>query len=197
MIRNQLARVVVCLVAFAAVWATSTTESAAATTQTQHHVRQIHRGWQCAPYARLITPILLRGNAWTWWKKADGQYARGNEPKIGAVMVFKRTKQMPLGHVAVVRRVINDREVWIEHANWARQGTRAAGRVTAGDRMVDLSKNNDWSDVRIVHNGNNSGRANPTYGFIYAPKVDPRTGIEWQSAEDAPGTSDNDDGNNG
>ena len=190
-------RVAVCLVAFSAVWATSPTESIAAATHTHHHVRQIHRGWQCAPYARLITPILLRGNAWTWWKKADGQYARGNAPEIGAVMVFKRTKSMPLGHVAVVRRVINEREVWIEHANWGRHGTRSAGAVSVGDRMVDLSANNDWTDVRIIHNGNLSGRANPTYGFIYAPKVDPRTGIEWQAAEDANDHPTSDDGDNG
>ena len=155
----------------------------------------IWHGWQCATYARVITPINIFGNAWTWWKKATGQYDKGNEPKIASVIVFKRTKIMPLGHVAVVRQVVSDREVLVEQANWARQGTRAAGRVSVDDRVIDVSEKNDWTEVRVWSAAmNDFGRVNPAYGFIYSPDYDQRTGIKWQQAEDAPGKSKRDDG---
>jgi hypothetical protein len=145
-------------------------------------------GWQCAPYAREITPVTLRGNAWTWWQQADGKYERGNEPKIGAVIVFQRTGKMPYGHVGVVRRVVNSREVLLEQANWAPSGTSGRGKISVGDRVIDASPNNDWSVVRVYDKQSKTfGRNNPIYGFIYAPDYDPRTGIEWHAAEDVPG----------
>lgn len=144
-------------------------------------------GWQCAPYAREITPVSLRGNAWTWWQQAEGKYERGTEPKIGAVMVFKRGGKMPYGHVGVVRRVINSREVLLEQANWAARGSEGRGKVTAGDRAIDDSPNNDWSVVRVWHEPSQTfGRGNAVYGFIYAPAYDPKTGIEWHASEDVP-----------
>jgi len=145
-------------------------------------------GWQCATYAREIAPVELRGNAWTWWQQAAGRYDRGQTPKIGAVLVFKRTPAMPAGHVAVVRRVISPREVLVEQANWA---TRAGGRgkVTAGDRVIDISPKNDWTDVRVWYAPvNDFGRNNPSYGFIYAPDYDPKTGIQWNAEETPPGS---------
>jgi hypothetical protein len=182
----HLARIACVLAVFTAACVSAAPEGIAAnTTKTQHHHAKFH-GWQCATYVRLITPILLRGNAWTWWKKADGLYTRGNEPKIGAVMVFKRTKVMPMGHVAVVRRIVSDREVWIEHANWGMGRDR--GRISIGDRVIDVSPNNDWTDVRVWSVGaNDFGRVNDTYGFIYSPDYDQRTGIQWEAAEDVPG----------
>ena len=177
---NALARIACVLAAFSTTWVGAAADSAAAVA---HHHKS--HGWQCVTYVRLITPILLRGNAWTWWKKATGQYDRGNEPKLGAVMVFKRTRVMPLGHVAVVRRIINDREVWIEHANWGR-GPNGHGKVSVGDRVIDVSENNDWTDVRVWSEAaNDFGRVNATYGFIYSPNYDPRTGIIWEQAENA------------
>src|ERR1700733_1008600 len=102
-------RICFLVAAFIMAWAGSAPDGFAATpTKTHYHFR--FHGFQCATYVRLITPILLRGNAWTWWQKATGQYDKGNDPKMGAVIVFKRTKTMPLGHVAVVRRVVSDRE---------------------------------------------------------------------------------------
>ena len=145
-------------------------------------------GWQCATYAREIAPVELRGNAWTWWQQAADKYDRGATPKIGAVLVFKRTASMPKGHVAVVRRVISPTEILVEQANWGTRGDGQRGKVSAGDRVIDVSPKNDWSDVRVWYEPvDDFGRANPTYGFIYAPDYDPKTGIQWQATEDMPG----------
>lgn len=145
-------------------------------------------GWQCATYARQIAPVSLRGNAWTWWQQAEGQYERGQIPKIGAVMVFKRTAMMPKGHVAVVRRVISPREVLVEQANWGSAEDGNRGQISAGDRVIDISAKNDWTNVRVWYAPvNDFGRANPVYGFIYPPSYDPRTGVQWNATEDMPG----------
>ena len=53
------------------------------------------------------------------WTQAAGTYARGNEPRQGAVMAFAGTRGMPMGHVAVVKKIVNDREILIDHANWS------------------------------------------------------------------------------
>jgi len=62
----------------------------------------------------------------------------------------------------VVTRVVNDREIEIEHANWA-------GRGVAHDvPVVDVSENNDWSAVRVgLGRSDDFGSIYPTYGFIY------------------------------
>jgi len=151
---------------------------------------QAQPGWQCATYAREIAPIELRGNAWTWWQQAAGRYDRGQAPKIGAVLVFQRTGTMPAGHVAVVRRVVGPREVLVEQANWGTRRDGGRGKISAGDRVIDVSANNDWTDVRVWYAPvNDFGRANPTYGFIYAPDYDPKTGIQWQATEQVPGSA--------
>jgi len=149
---------------------------------------QAQPGWQCATYAREIAPVELRGNAWTWWQQADGRYERGQTPKIGAVLVLRRTASMPLGHVAVVRRVISPREVLVEQANWGNRRDGMRGKVSAGDRVIDVSAKNDWTDVQVWYAPvNDFGRDNPAYGFIYAPDYDPKTGIQWNASEDMPG----------
>jgi surface antigen len=60
----------------------------------------------------------LRGNAKTWWKVAKCVYGRGVEPKIGALMRFAGSRAMPLGHVAVVSKVVSKRKILLDHANW-------------------------------------------------------------------------------
>lgn len=115
----------------------------------------------CVPFARMVAGVDLRGNAATWWKQAAGRYARGNEPRVGAVMNFASSKAMPMGHVAVVSNVISDREILIDQANWVRN------KITQDTLVVDVSAKGDWSKVK-VDNGNGSlGRINPVYGFIY------------------------------
>src|SRR5436189_6177412 len=73
--------------------------------------------WQCVPFARLISGIQIFGDAYTWWQQAVGKYDTGFTPKAGAVLCFKPTQRMRLGHVAVVSQVLTDRLGQITHAN--------------------------------------------------------------------------------
>ena len=123
---------------------------------------------QCVPYARSASGIDLRGDAWKWWNAAAGNYERGHKPKVGAVLVFRKHGHMRLGHVAVVRKLVDPRTMLIDHANW---GPRGAGRGTV-TKMVplrDVSPNNDWTEVRVWNPVTRDlGTENyPTYGFIY------------------------------
>src|SRR3546814_9452803 len=67
--------------------------------------------WQCVTYARKISGIDIHGNANTWWGKAKGHYERGHEPREGAVLAFASHGKMRLGHVAMVSKIVSDREV--------------------------------------------------------------------------------------
>jgi surface antigen len=124
-------------------------------------------GLQCVPFARAASGIQLKGNAANWWDAANGVYARGQAPESGSVLNFRATGSMRLGHVAVVKNVVNSREIEIDHANWAGPGASKGG-VSRAISVVDVSPNNDWSSVRVGlgHSGN-YGSVYPTYGFIY------------------------------
>ncbi|SDF15303.1 CHAP domain-containing protein [Rhodobacter capsulatus] len=117
------------------------------------------RVW-CVPFARNVSGIDLQGNAGTWWSKASGRYARSHRPAPGAVMAFSPTRKMPMGHVAVVSAVVSPREIKIDHANWQRN------RVSLGMTVHDVSKNNDWSQVRVMSQESAAGRVYPVSGFI-------------------------------
>lgn len=121
--------------------------------------------WQCAPYARTISGIEIRGNANTWWGQAAGRYARGHAPKVGAVLAFSATSRMRMGHVAMVSSVVSDREVLLTHANWSRRGG-----IERDVRAIDVSENGDWSMVKVWYGpqGGLGTSAYPTKGFIYA-----------------------------
>lgn len=122
------------------------------------------RFWQCAPYAREISGVNLFGNANTWWGQAAGRYERGKAPKRGAVLAFASTRRMRLGHVATVSKVLNDREVLLNHANWSRRGG-----VEHDVRAIDVSAAGDWSEVKVWYGpqGGLGTSAYPTQGFIY------------------------------
>ena len=122
---------------------------------------------QCVPFARQVSGIDIRGNAWTWWDQAAGRYERGGQPKVGSVMSFKRTGRNPYGHVAMVSKIVSEREVLLTHANWSYRGG-----VERNVRAIDVSPNNDWTDVRVWYGpiGDVGLRSNPTNGFIYADK---------------------------
>jgi surface antigen len=124
--------------------------------------------YQCVAYAREATGVTIHGNANTWWGKADGLYARGKAPKPGAILAFKAMRGMPMGHVAVVAQVVNDRELLLNHANWSRRG-----RVEHGVRAIDVSPDGDWSQVRVwfAGIGGIGTRVNPTFGFIYPDRA--------------------------
>ena len=129
--------------------------------------------WQCAPYAREISGIEIRGNANTWWGQAAGRYDRGDTPKVGAVLSFQPTRRMRVGHVAMVSQIVSDREVLLTHANWSRRGG-----VERNVRAIDVSPAGDWSMVKVWYapQGGLGTSTYPTDGFIYsgrAPQGDP------------------------
>jgi hypothetical protein len=126
---------------------------------------------QCVTYAREITGFNLKGDAWRWWEAADGLYDRGNAPRDGSVLVFKRQGSMSHGHVAVVRKVMNSRIVLVDHANWAPHRSAGRGQVTQGVPVMDVSAANDWSQVRVWYRPSNEygSRVYKTQGFVYRP----------------------------
>jgi surface antigen len=124
--------------------------------------------WQCVPFARLISGIQIFGDAYTWWQQAIGKYDVGFQPKAGAVLCFKPTERMRLGHVAVVSEVLTDRIVQITHANWSPiEGSR--GKVEKDVTLVDVSPEGNWSEVKVWYDPSRDlgGSTYPTYGFIY------------------------------
>jgi len=142
---------------------------------------------QCVPFAREVSGIEIRGNAWTWWAQAAGKFARGKTPKVGAVMSFQRTGKMPLGHVATVSAIVGDREVLLTHANWSRPGG-----IERNVRAIDVSEAGDWSKVKVWYaaNGGLGTSAYPVNGFIYrgdapeaAPSFDAVPAIDWSKPQ--------------
>ena len=127
---------------------------------------------QCVPYARQVTGVQIFGDARTWWDQAEGRYARGERPKVGAVMTFKPYGQMTLGHVAAVSRIIDSRTVLLRHANWSPINGRR-GQIEDDVEAVDVSPENDWSEVRVWFDPiQNLGSTHwPVQGFIYPKKL--------------------------
>lgn len=115
----------------------------------------------CVTYVNTVTSFNIQGDAHQWWSLAANRYARGPEPAAGAVLAFRSTRGMPLGHVALVAKVVSPREVLVNQANWVRN------TVTADTRVVDVSPKNDWSQVRVENLDGTFGGVYPTYGFIY------------------------------
>jgi len=126
----------------------------------------------CALYARAETGVALYGSAGGWWDEAGGRYERGHVPAAGAILVFKRSRQIPSGHVAVVARIISAHEILVDHANW-RHGT-----VSRGMSVVDTSRDQDWTTVAVIDLPSGTyGHDYPTYGFVY-PGPRPREIVE-------------------
>lgn len=124
--------------------------------------------WQCVPFARLLSGIQIYGDALTWWKQAIGKYETGFLPRAGAVLCFKPTERMRLGHVAVVSQVLTDRVIQISHANWSRiGGTR--GQIERDVTVIDVSPEGDWSNVKVWYDPvrDLGSTTYATHGFIY------------------------------
>src|SRR4051812_16725734 len=66
---------------------------------------------QCVPYARAESGIPTPGNAGPWGGQAAGYYARGAQPRVGAVLASQPPRAMPIGHVAVVAAVVDSRHI--------------------------------------------------------------------------------------
>ena len=127
---------------------------------------------QCVPYARQLTGIQIYGDAHTWWQQAAGKYERGRQPKVGAVMAFQPHRNMQLGHVAAVSKVIDSRTVLLDHANWSPIDGRR-GQIERDVKAVDVSPGNDWSQVRVWYapQGGLGTSAWPVHGFIYGKQA--------------------------
>ena len=117
----------------------------------------------CVAYVKAVTGFSLMGDAWQWWGAAEHVYERGYAPAPGAVMVFSRTARMHVGHVALVSRIVSNREILIDQANWHH------GLVDRGVSVHDLSLANDWSSVEVEWTKGVYGGPFPITGFVYAP----------------------------
>ena len=135
---------------------------------------------QCVPYARQISGIPIYGDAYTWWEKAAGKFARGTAPKLGAVMVFTGYAGPSRAHLAVVRNLVNAREIKIDHANWLDDG-----QIYIDDPVMDVSSANDWSLVRVwnIRAAAWGGRTYPVQGFI-GPRPENGSNAIAQSQQD-------------
>jgi surface antigen len=120
------------------------------------------------PFARTLSSVAIYGDAWHWWDSAAGRYDRGGVPQAGAVLSFRSNIRMPLGHVAVVTRVLGRRLIEIDHANWS-----FPGAITRSVEVVDVSDNNDWTSVRVeLGKSDWFGGTYATDGFIYGKPVE-------------------------
>lgn len=122
---------------------------------------------QCVPYARDTSGIQIYGDAHTWWDKAPPRYQRGYTPRPGSVLVLKNTARMRSGHLAVVKQVLNSREIDVTHSNWGNSwNTRRI--IYDSARVRDVSANNDWSAVSFWNYSHNVfGAPYAAHGFIY------------------------------
>lgn len=137
---------------------------------------------QCVPYARQVSGIRIYGDAHTWWQQANGKYARGNVPRVGAVMAVQPHGNSTLGHVAAVSRVVDSRTILLRHANWS-----APGLIEDHVKAVDVSPRNDWSAVRIWYGPTQSlGSSHwPVDGFIYSGKPNtPKSSVHRSRSND-------------
>lgn len=123
--------------------------------------------WSCVPYVQEVSAVRLSGDGWRWWDNASGRYDRGRSPRPGSVLVFKRSRDLDRGHVAVVRQIIDRRTIRVDHANWG-QGSQK-GRIDQGVLIRDVSAGNDWSMTRVWYSPINDlgSTTYPTYGFVY------------------------------
>lgn len=120
---------------------------------------------QCVPYARQISGIQIYGDANTWWAQAAGRYPRSSSPAAGSVLVMRGYNTDRRGHVAVVTEIVSSRVIRVDHANWLNNG-----EISVGVPIMDVSADNDWSEVRVWHvpGGHWGGRVYRTQGFIHA-----------------------------
>jgi hypothetical protein len=114
---------------------------------------------------------------------------RGAPDPRGRVRVGRRGNrgepEQSLGHVAVVSKVLNSREIVVDHANWLNE--RAIHRDTP---VRDVSKNNDWSAVRVWYTPGKQYGAGvyPSHGFIYPEQPKRFTTIANVNVRNAPST---------
>lgn len=119
---------------------------------------------QCVPFARQLSGVEIYGNANTWWTQAAGRYPRSSQPAFGSVFVMRGYNTTARGHVAVVTHVDSSRLIRVDQANWLN-----GGEISRGVPILDVSPNNDWSEVRVwyIPGGHWGGRVYRADGFIH------------------------------
>jgi surface antigen len=117
----------------------------------------------CVEYARARSGLSVFGDAKFWWTRARNLYARASDPVENAVMVFTASKRLKLGHVAVVTNIVSRREIRVDQANWQNRG-----EIDHSTPVMDVSANNDWSQVRVwdMRSGGFGAHVYPVSGFI-------------------------------
>jgi hypothetical protein len=98
----------------------------------------------CVEYARARSGLAVFGDAKFWWSRAKNLYARMTSPVEEAVMVFSGSKRLARGHVAVVTHIVSSREIRVDQANWENHG-----EIDHSTPVLDVSKKNDWTQVRV------------------------------------------------
>ena len=119
---------------------------------------------QCVPYARSQSGVQIYGNANTWWQQAAGHYPRSSSPAPGAVLVTRGYNDRNRGHVAVVTEILSSHVILVNHANWLNHG-----EISVNVPVLDVSANNDWSEVRVwnIPSGQWGARIYEAEGFIH------------------------------
>ena len=137
---------------------------------------------QCVPYAREVSGIEIYGDAVAWWEIASSKYGRSSRPASGSVLVLKGYSDTKRGHLAVVRRVVSAREIVVDHANWLNRG-----EIELDQPVVDVSRNNDWSQVRVWYSpsGQYGNRVYQALGFILPAGASVGASVIRQSTDDA------------
>jgi len=121
------------------------------------------RKTQCVPFARELSGVNIRGNANKWWDKAAGLYTRSSAPSDGSVLVLRGYRTDRRGHVAVVKEIVSDRMIIVDHANWFNDG-----KLYLNSPVIDVSESNDWTQVRVWNTRTNQfgSRVYKVKGFI-------------------------------
>lgn len=138
---------------------------------------------QCVPFARRESGVELYGNANTWWDQARGRYETTQAPSEGAVMVLRGYASANRGHVAVVREVVSQRLIIVDHANWLN-----GGEITRDVPIMDVSEAGDWSEVKVWHVPGRhwGGRTYTVQGFILNLLAEAQTQQASATAANAP-----------
>ena len=129
---------------------------------------------ECVPYARMLSGVQIWGDAVTWWTQAETKYVRSGRPAEGSVLVLRGWNDERRGHVAVVKVILSERMIRVDHANWMHKG-----EVSINVPVVDVSPANDWSQVRVWHVPGNywGGRTYEAQGFIHPYRLNGSAGL--------------------
>jgi len=129
---------------------------------------------ECVPYARNISGVQIWGDAVTWWAQAENKYARSGRPAEGSVLVLRGWNDERRGHVAVVKAILSQRMIRVDHANWMHNG-----EVSINVPVIDVSAANDWSQVRVWHvpGGYWGGRIYDAQGFVHPYRLNGAAGL--------------------